>query len=182
MPWMRIHLRVNTDVNHDNFYHNTDNELCGIFRRAQEKPFMSSKISPSPIRRIFEEAFNKGNLAVIDEATSPDLIAHNVIAGTPNGPQGLKLLVTMFRTAFPDLHYTVEDEIAAGDKFAVRWSMHGTHRGMFLGNPPTGKQVDVLGIMFGRTENGRIIEDWTLTDQLGILQQLGIVPPSGRRE
>jgi len=53
---------------------------------------------------------------------------------------------------------------------------------MFLGNPPTGKQVDVLGIIFGRTENGRIIEDWTLTDQLAILQQLGIVPPSGRSE
>ena len=69
-----------------------------------------------------------------------------------------------------------------GDKFAVRWSIRGTHQGMFLGNPPTGKQVDVQGFIFGRTENGRIIEDWTLTDQLAILQQLGIVPPSGRRE
>lgn len=138
--------------------------------------------SPSPIRRIFEEAFNLGNLAVIDEVTLPNHLAHNGIAGTPHGPQSLKLLVSMFRNAFPDLHCTVEDEIVEGDKFAVRWSIQGTHRGMFLGNPPTGKQVDVPGIIFGRTENGRIIEDWTLTDQLGILHQLGIVPPSGRRE
>ncbi len=143
---------------------------------------MSSTISPSPIRRIFEEAFNLGNLAVIDEVTSPDHFAHNVIAGTPNGPQGLKLLVAMFRTAFPDLHCAVEDEIVERNKFAARWSIHGTHQGMFLGNPPTGKKVEVLGIIIGRTENGRIVEDWTLTDQLGVLQQLGIVPPSGRRE
>jgi predicted ester cyclase len=160
----------------------TGNKFFVRFNLFKEKLFMSSIISSSPIRRIFEEAFNLGKLAVIDEVTSPNLFAHNVIAGTPNGPQGLKLLVSMFRTAFPDLRCIVEDEIVEGDKFAVRWSIHGTHRGMFLGNPPTGKQVDVLGILFGRTENGRIIEDWTLTDQLGILQQLGIVPPSGRRE
>ena len=137
---------------------------------------------PSPIRRIFDEAFNRGNLAVVDEVLAPDHHAHIIIDGAPHGPQGLKLMIAIFRTAFPDLHCTVEDEIVTDNKFAVRWSLRGTHRGMFLGNPPTGKQVDVLGIIFGRTENGRIIEDWTLTDQLGILQQLGIVPPSGRRE
>ena len=156
--------------------------MNSLGRFTQEKPFMSSWLPSSPIRRIFEEAFNLGNLAVIDQVTSPDLIAHNVIAGTPNGPQGLKLLVSIFRTAFPDLHCTVEDELVVGEKFAVRWSMRGTHQGMFLGNPPTGNHVDVLGIIFGRTENGRISEDWILTDQLGILQQLGVVPPSGQRE
>ncbi len=136
--------------------------------------------APSLIRRIFDEAFNRGNLAVVDEVLAPDHHARIAIGGAPNGPQGLKLMIAIFRTAFPDLQCTVEDEIVEGDKFAVCWSIHGTHRGMFLSNPPTGKQVDVLGIIFGRTENGLIIEDWTLTDQLGILQQLGIVPPSGR--
>ncbi len=140
-------------------------------------------MSNSIIQQIFEEAFNQGNLAVVDEALAPDHHARITIGGAPHGPQGLKLMIVLlFRTAFPDLLCTVEDEIVEGDKFAVRWSMRGTHRGMFLGNPPTGKQVDTLGIIFGRTENGRIIEDWTLTDQLGILQQLGIVPPSGWRE
>jgi steroid delta-isomerase-like uncharacterized protein len=83
----------------------------------------------------------------------------------------------MFRTAFPDLQCTVEDEIREGDQFAAHWTMRGTHKGSFLGNPPTGRPVVVQGIIFARTDNGRIVEDWTLLDQLGILQQLGIVPP-----
>jgi steroid delta-isomerase-like uncharacterized protein len=138
--------------------------------------------TPSPIRRILDQAFNQGDLAVVDDLLATDHYAHHSIGGAPHGRQGLKLMIAIFRTAFPDLHCKVEDEIVEGDKFAVRWSMRGTHGGMFLGNPPTGKQVDVLGIIFGRIENGRIIEDWTLTDQLEILQQLGIVPPSGRHE
>jgi steroid delta-isomerase-like uncharacterized protein len=138
--------------------------------------------NPSPIRRILDQAFNQGDLAVVDKVLAPDHHAHITIGGAPHGPQGLKLMIAIFRAAFPDLRCIVEDEIVEDDRFAVRWSIHGTHQGMFLGNPPTGKQVDVPGIIFGRIENGRIIEDWTLTDQLGILQQLGIVPPSGRRE
>jgi predicted ester cyclase len=137
--------------------------------------------TPSLIRRIFDEAFNRGNLAVVDEVLAPDHHTHITIGGAPHGPQGLKLMIVLFRTAFPDLHCTVEDEIVAGDKFAVRLSMRGTNQGRFLGNPPTGKQVNVPGIIIGRIENGRIIEDWLLTDQLGILQQLGVVPPSGQR-
>jgi steroid delta-isomerase-like uncharacterized protein len=137
---------------------------------------------PSLVRCIVDQAFNQGNLAVVDELLAPDHHAHITIGGAPHGPQGLKLMIAIFRAAFPDLQCTVEDEIVLGNKFAVRWSMRGTHQGMFLGNPPTGKQIDVMVIIFGQTENGRIIEDWTLTDQLAILQQLGIVPPSGRRE
>jgi predicted ester cyclase len=88
-----------------------------------------------------------------------------------------ELVIALFRIAFPDLHCAVEDEIVEGDRFAVRLSIHGTHRGMFLGNSPTGKQVNVPGIVFGRTENGRIIEDWTMIDQTNILQQMGLIPP-----
>ena len=143
---------------------------------------MSTAQIQSPVRRLFEKAFNQGELAVVDEVLAPDHHTHITFGGAPKGPQGLKLMIALFRTAFPDLRCTVEDEIIERNKFAVRWSMRGTHQGMFLGNPSTGRQIDVLGIIFGRTENGRIIEDWTLTDQLGILQQLGIVPPSGRRE
>lgn len=133
--------------------------------------------APSLIQRIFDEAFNRGNLAVVDEVLAPDHQARITIGGVPNGPQGLKLLIALFRTAFPDLVCTVEDEIVEGDKFAVRWAMHGTHRGMFLGNPPTGKQVNVPCVIFGRTENSRIIEDWIMIDQTSILQQMGLIPP-----
>lgn len=141
------------------------------------KPMLSTQLQ-SPIYRIFEEAFNRGNLDVVDELLSPDYFAHNTFGGGPNGPQGLKCLIVMFRTAFPDLHYTLEDEIKQGDKLAAHWTMRGTHNGLFLGNPPTGRQVEVQGIIFARTVDGRIVEDWTMVDQMGILQQLGVVPPA----
>ncbi len=132
----------------------------------------------SPIARILDEAFNQGNLDVVDGLLSPDHFAHNGFGGGPNGPQGLKCLIAMFRTAFPDLHCTLEDEIRQGDKLAAHWTMRGTHTGLFMGNPPTGRTVEAQGIIFTRTENGRIVEDWTLVDEMGILQQLGLIPPS----
>ena len=138
---------------------------------------MPTDRSDSLIRRIFEQAFNQGDLAVVDEVLTPDHFAHTAFGGAPNGPQGLKWLIAMFRTAFPDLHCTVEDEIWDGDQFAAHWTLRGTHKGSFLGNPPTGRPVVVQGIIFARTENGRLVEDWTLVDQLDILQQLGLVPP-----
>ena len=130
------------------------------------------------IRRIFDKAFNQGDLAIVDDLLSSDHLAHNAFGGAPNGPQGLKWLIAMFRTAFPDLQCTVEDEIGVGDQFAAHWTMRGTHKGLFQGNPPTGRPVEVQGIIFGRILNGRLAEDWTLIDQMGILQQLGLVPPS----
>ena len=138
---------------------------------------MSTDRTESLIRRIFDEAFNQGNLAVVDELLSSDHFTHTAFGGVPHGPGGLKWLIAMFRTAFPDLHCTIEDEIREVDRFAAHWTMRGTHRGLFLGNPPTGRLVEVQGLIFARTANGRIVEDWTLVDQMGILQQLGIVPP-----
>ncbi len=138
---------------------------------------MSTDRSNSLIRRIFEEAFNQGNLAVVDELLSPDHFAHTAFGGAPNGPGGLKWLIAMFHSAFPDLQCTIEDEIREGNKLAAHWTIRGTHKGSFLGNPPTGRSVKVQGIIFARTENGRMVEDWTLIDQIGILRQLGLVPP-----
>jgi steroid delta-isomerase-like uncharacterized protein len=134
-------------------------------------------VAPSLIRQIFDQAFNQGNLAVVDELLSPEHLQHNAFAGVPNGPRGLKLMIVMFRTAFPDLLCTVEDEIREGDKVAAHFKLQGTHKGSFLGSPPTGRSVVVQGIIFARTKNGQIVEDWTLMDQIGILQQLGVIPP-----
>jgi steroid delta-isomerase-like uncharacterized protein len=138
--------------------------------------------TPSPIRQLFDRAFNQGDLSIVDELLAPDHLAHNTFAGIPSGAQGLKWLIVMFRTGFPDLHCTVEDEIMAGDQVAAHWTIRGTHQGYFLGNPPTGRPVVAQGMIFARTANGRLVEDWTLVDQLGILQQLGVVPPSVRSE
>jgi steroid delta-isomerase-like uncharacterized protein len=134
--------------------------------------------APSLVQRIFDQAFNQGDLAVVDELVTVDGVTHSLPWGLPTGRKGLKQLIIMFRTAFPDLHCIVEDEINEGYKSAAHWTMHGTHQGQFLGNPPTGRPVEVQGIIFARTAGGRIVEDWILIDQLGILQQLGIVPPS----
>jgi steroid delta-isomerase-like uncharacterized protein len=131
----------------------------------------------SLVRRIFDQAFNQGDLAIVDELVAVDGVTLSLLWGLPTGRQGLKQLVIIFRTAFPDLHCTVEDEINEGHKSAAHWTMRGTHQGRFLGNPPTGRPIVVQGIIFARIENDRIVEDWILVDQMGMLQQLGIVPP-----
>ncbi|TFH35650.1 MAG: ester cyclase [Anaerolineales bacterium] len=130
----------------------------------------------SHIHRILDEGFNHGNLAVVDELISPGHIAHNAFGGAPNGPQDLKWLIAIFRTAFPGLHCTVEDEIREGDKGAAHWTIRGTHKGLFMGNLPSGKRMQMQGSIFARYEEQRVVEYWMLIDQYGLLQQLGIVP------
>jgi len=137
---------------------------------------MPTDQTESLIRRIFDEAFNQGRLAAIDEVFTPDHFAHNAFGGAPNGPQGLKWLIAMFRTGFPDLQCTIEDEINKGDRSAALWTMRGTHKGLFQGNQPTGRPIEVQGIIFARIEEGMIVEYWMLIDQFGLLQQLGIIP------
>ncbi len=130
----------------------------------------------SPIHRIFEEAFNQGKLAVLDEVFASDHLVHNAFGGAPNGPQDLKWLITMYRFGFPDLHCTVEEEIREDDKFAYLWTMCGTHKGLFLGNSPGGRQMQTQGIIFARFEKEKILGYRMLIDQFDLLQQLGIIP------
>lgn len=126
------------------------------------------------VRRTFKEIWNHGNLAVVDERFSADYVGHS----TPeiHGPEGGKQFAAMMRSAFPDFHYTVEDEIAEGDRVVHRWTARGTHEGEFQGMPPTGKQVTITGISVYRVANGKLVEGWTDADMLGLLQQLGTVP------
>ena len=133
--------------------------------------------SQSVLQRIFDKAFNQGNLAAVDELVAPDGISHQLSWGTPANRMGLKQLIAMLRTAFPDLLCTIEDEIIEGDKIAAHWTMRGTHKGLFLGNSPTNKPILVQGLIYARIENNQIIENWTMIDQMGVLQQLGLVPP-----
>ena len=131
----------------------------------------------SLIHGIFDQAFNQGKLTIVDELVAIEGVTPRVGWGMPISRMGLKQLIATFRIAFPDLHCTIEDEIYEGDKFATYWTMRGTHRGSFLGNRPTGRSIMILGIIFARIENERIAEGWILVDQMGVLQQLGIVPP-----
>ena len=142
---------------------------------------MSTDRIDSLIRRMFDTAFNQGALAAVDELVAPAGVAHTPTWGMPVNREGLKQFIAMFRSAFPDLHCTIEDEISVGDKVAAHWTMRGTNTGLFLGNPPTSRPIVAQGMIFARIENGRIVEHWTLLDQMGILQQLGIVPPPRSR-
>ena len=92
------------------------------------------------------------------------------------GPEDVKRFMGEFRSAFPDFHTTIEDQIAEGDRVATRWTMRGTHEGEFRGIPATGNQISVTGIGIFRFSDGKVVESWDNFDQLGMMQQLGVVP------
>ncbi len=139
---------------------------------------MSTEDNKALVRRLFEEVWNQGNMALIAEVYSPAHIEHTS-SGPVHGHEGYKQYVMLYRTAFPDAHYTVEDQIAEGDKVVTRWSARGTHQGPLMGIPPTGKQGAVTGISIARVEGGKFVEAWTEFDALGMMQQLGVVPSMG---
>jgi steroid delta-isomerase-like uncharacterized protein len=126
------------------------------------------------VRQTFEQIWNHGNLAVIDERFASDYVEHS--ASEIQGPEGGKRFAATMHTAFPDLHYAVEDEIAQGDRVVHRWTARGTHKGEFEGVLPTGKQVTIKGISIYRVADAKMVEGWTNVDMLGLLQQLGAVP------
>ena len=130
-------------------------------------------------RRVNEECFNRGNLSVADELLAADYVDHAAPPGLPAGVEGFKQLVAIYRTAFPDLHVTIEDQIAEGDKLATRFTASGTHQGELMGIAPSGKTIAVSGIAIERMVDNKIVEHWLVSDQLGMLQQLGVIPAQG---
>jgi len=128
-------------------------------------------------RRTFEEVFNQGNLALVDELVAPDFLDHEVPPGMNNrGPDSTRQLVTMLRTAFPDLHFTIEDLVAEGDTVAGRVTMSGTHLSPFQGIPPTGRSFQQAQMYFVRFRDGKAIEHRAVRDELGMMRQLGVLP------
>ena len=128
------------------------------------------------MRRFYDEVFNKKNRAAIDEFIAPNHVDHAAPPGMPGGLQGVKQTINMYLTAFPDLHFTVEDLIAEGDKVVTRLTVRGTQQGEFMGIPPTGKHATVKAIDINRIVGGKSIEHWLEMDTLGLMQQLGVVP------
>ena len=139
---------------------------------------MSTEDNKALARRYIEEVFNQKNLATVDELNTPDFVLHNA-STTIQGLEAYKQFVSMYLTAFPDLHTTIEDMIAEGDIVAERVTMHGTHKGDLMGIPPTGKQATITAIYIVRFANGKGVEVWANSDDLGLLQQLGVVPAMG---
>jgi steroid delta-isomerase-like uncharacterized protein len=136
---------------------------------------MSTEENKAVVRRYIEE-WNKQNPAGVEELVAPEWVAHGTPPGSSPDLAGLKQAFPAFFTAFPDLHFVVEDMIAEGDKVVARVTMRGTHRGDFMGIPPTGKQVSNTGIEISRIEDGKLVETWVNRDDLSFLQQLGAIP------
>ena len=132
------------------------------------------------VRRQTEEVFNKHNPDAVDEIYAPDFVNHSAPPGMPNDRAGLKALVGMNLGAFPDLKVTSDFQLAEGDKVVMRWTATGTHTGELMGIPATGKPVKMTGIAIVRFADGKIAELWMESDQMGMMQQLGVVPaPAG---
>jgi len=131
-------------------------------------------------KRVFEEVWNKGNLNVLDELMLPTVTIHNLPPELPHGIEGYKQFFKMYRTAFPDLHFTVDDEIAEEDKVAVRWTSTGTHKGplpLVKQLTPTNKKGTITGMTMLRYDaKGKVVETWIEFDELHLLQQIGAFP------
>src|SRR6202163_179770 len=141
-----------------------------------------SEANKNVVRRLFQEVWNKGNLQVTDELFTPNYAHHD--ASTPDfgrGPDSEKKRATLYRTAFPDIHLTIEDVIAEGETVMTRWSCRGTHKGDLNGTAPTGKHVTISGVTVVRVSNGKIAEGYVNWDALGLMQQLGVVPQLANR-
>ncbi len=136
---------------------------------------MSSEQNKNLVRRIDEEVFNKGNVHNLSEFLGPDFVNHDFPMAQPGPDEFAKVLQT-FLTGFPDMHITVEDYIAEGDKVFTRGYMTGTHTGTFQGIPATGKQINVKYIDEWRIKNGKATDNWVRIDMLTMMQQLGVAP------
>ena len=131
-------------------------------------------------RRIFEEVWNKQNLSVADELIASNFVDHDPQSSV-QGLEGYKQFVRYYLTAFPDSHFTVEDEISEGQMVVTRWTVSGTHTGNLGAIPATGRRISVTGISCGRVENGKMVEGWTNWDTLGMMQQLGILSATAQQ-
>ncbi len=127
----------------------------------------------------FGEAVNSGNFEVFKEVTDQGVIDHDPAPDQGPGPQGFIDFFTKFRSAFPDLAVSVEHEVKDEDNIAIAYTVTGTHRGDFMGVPATGKRIKARGMQIARFENGKIVERWGSSDELGILKQIGAAPKSG---
>ena len=148
--------------------------------RAQPDAPLSPEQNNAIAAHFFDSVWSKGDFSVLDTLIAPDAVDHSTVGGavkTEKGSASFRAIVSTFRRAMPDVALTIEDEVYAADMVAHRWSLTGTDTGGFLGRPPTGQRVTFTGTTLARMRDGKIVERWANVDELGLLQQLGIVPP-----
>ena len=150
--------------------------LVGCGDSASDDAEATRTANLSVVSRFIEEFKNNANHGIVDELMSPDFVHHLTDPRLPEGREAIKLLGQSIVAGFPDVHASVEDLLADGDMVIERTQTSATHTGEFNGIPPTGKQVGWTEIHIYRLENGKIAEQWSEIDLLGLLVQLGAVP------
>jgi len=134
------------------------------------------------VRRLVEEFWsNLTNLSVLDELLAPDFIFNYAPPGVKPNREVYKQVMKAYSIGFPDFNVTIDDMLAEGDKVAIRTTNRATNTGPFMGMPTTGKQTIVPQMSILRIVDGKIIEEWTVANQLIAMQQMGLIPPTGRK-
>jgi steroid delta-isomerase-like uncharacterized protein len=144
---------------------------CPIEKRRSD---MSTDSNRRLVRRFYEEVLNEQKFNLLDEIAVEDYVTHDPLPGMGQGREGLKDLANMLQALDPT--YTIEDEIAEGDKVVVRWIQKGKSAGEFLGVPANGRSYRIGGIHIHGVKDGKLTEHWHVVDQLSLLQQLGVIP------
>ena len=140
---------------------------------------MSTEQKKAIVRRFFQ-GFEARDQAALKAVLASDLVAHHPGSPEPVNREALLQTISAFGAAFSDQEYTMEEQIAEGDSVVTRTTWNATHSGEFQGQPPTGRQVAVEGIAVDRIEGGKIVEHRVLMDTMGLMRQVGLVPPAGQ--
>ena len=129
------------------------------------------------IQAFLDDVVNLGRLERANDLVKEDFIELDPLPGQQQGREGLKAVIAMLRSAFHDMHWTVQEMVAEGEKVVTRFSWTGTHRGPFLGIPATGRSVEVKGVVIDRLEDDKMADSRLLMDTMSLMQQLGVIPP-----
>lgn len=136
---------------------------------------MSSDENKRIARRVLDELFEKGNLEATEELIHPNFVNHEASPDNPQGPEGLKETITWLRGLWGPMRADIEDMICEDDKVVARVTIHGRHVGEFLAKPPSGKEFATKQIHIWRLKDGKMIEHWSVRDDLGQALQLGLI-------
>jgi steroid delta-isomerase-like uncharacterized protein len=141
---------------------------------------MSTEHNKALAREMVEQIFNRANMSRADEYLAPDFVEREELPpGIPRDREGVKQLTGMLHSAFPDFKATIDDLVAEGDRVVIRQTWRGTHKGEFMGIPPTGRSVSFGVIDVIRVAGGKFVEHWGLMDSMSLMQQLGAIPAEG---
>jgi steroid delta-isomerase-like uncharacterized protein len=155
--------------------HLEDYQIDQMWRTYALKEIEHFESNKHVVSRIWDEIWNLGELDACFQVFSADYFGHLPMMDV-HGPEEFRKLVRAYRSAYPDVHLTVEDIFGVGDKMAVRWTSRGTHLGEMMGVPPSGNKIEIMGISLFRVQDGKVVEEWEGFDTLTMMQQIGAIP------